>query len=69
MTMDKMKCPYCGSEDIVCMDGSGTVSRYGKNVMIDIAPEIWLCSECKKSFRVDEFGISDADVETMNRRE
>jgi len=47
----KLKCPYCGSEKVTRMDGSGTVKKYGPDVMIDIAPDIFLCNDCKKEFR------------------
>jgi len=51
--MNEIKCPKCGSKNISCMDGSGVVLKYGKNVMLDIAPEIWLCKDCKESFRLE----------------
>jgi transcription elongation factor Elf1 len=61
MTMDsnltlnkKAKCPKCGSENVVCLDGSGAVSKYGRGVMIDIAPDMWLCRDCKASFRIED---------------
>ena len=61
MTMDsnltlnkKVKCPKCGSENVVCLDGSGAISKYGDNVMIDIAPDVWLCQDCKESFRIED---------------
>ena len=60
MTMDsnlmlykKVKCPKCGSENVVCLDGSGAISKYGDNVMIDIAPDMWFCQDCKESFRIE----------------
>jgi len=49
-----VRCPKCKSENVICMDGSGAVSKYGRNVMIDIAPDMWLCSDCKESFRLEE---------------
>ena len=33
---EKLKCPYCGSENLTRMDGSGTVKKYGNDVMIDM---------------------------------
>ena len=61
MTMDsnltlnkKAKCPKCGSENVVCLDGSGAVSKYGRGVMIDIAPDVWQCTDCKESFRIED---------------
>lgn len=48
---EKLKCPYCGSENLLRMDGYGSMSKYGRNVMIDIAPDIILCKDCKKEFR------------------
>ena len=61
MTMDsnltlnkKVKCPKCESENVICLDGSGAVSKYGDNVMIDIAPDMWLCQDCKESFRIED---------------
>ena len=60
MTMDsnwalnkKVKCPKCESENVVCLDGNGAVSKYGDNVMIDIAPDMWFCQDCKESFRIE----------------
>lgn len=52
--MNEIKCPKCKSKNVICMDGSGAVSKYGNNVMIDIAPDIWLCNDCKEMFRVEE---------------
>ena len=37
------------------MDGSGTVKKYGNDVMVDIAPDIVYCSDCKKDFRAPFF--------------
>ena len=54
MSDKKVKCPKCGSENVVCLDGSGAVSKYGDNVMIDIAPDMWLCQDCKESFRIED---------------
>ena len=48
---EKLKCPYCGSENIVRADGKGSVKKYGPNVMIEIAPEILHCKACGKDFR------------------
>ena len=50
----KIKCPKCGSENVVCLDGGGAISKYGDNVMIDIAPDVWQCTDCKELFR-DEY--------------
>ena len=52
--MNEIKCPKCGSKNVICMDGSGAVSKYGSNVMIDIAPDMWICDDCKEMFRVEE---------------
>lgn len=49
-----IKCPKCGSTNVTCMDGAGAVSKYGRDVMIDIAPEMWLCNDCMESFRVGQ---------------
>ena len=49
-----IKCPKCGSTNVTCMDGAGAVSKYGRNVMIDIAFDMWLCGDCGESFRSDE---------------
>ena len=54
----KVKCPKCGSENVICMDGSGAVSKYGSNVMIDIAPDMWLCQDCKELFCLEELDNS-----------
>ena len=51
MLNKKIKCPKCGSENVVCLDGGGAISKYGDNVMIDIAPDMWLCTDCKELFR------------------
>lgn len=50
----KLKCPKCGSTDVFCMNGAGAIEKYGYNVMLDIAPEMWLCNVCKESFRLEE---------------
>ena len=62
MTMDsnltlnkKVNCPKCGSENAICLDGGGAISKYGDNVMIDIAPDMWLCQDCKESFHIEYF--------------
>lgn len=47
---EKLKCPYCGSENLTRMDGSGATKKYGYGVMIDIAPDVVLCNDCKKDF-------------------
>ncbi len=52
--MNNIKCPKCQSENVICMDGNGTVSKYGRDVMIDIAPDMWLCKDCKETFRIDD---------------
>ena len=52
---EKLKCPYCGSENVIRMDGAGVVKKYGPNVMIDIAPEFVYCNDCKKEFKDDIF--------------
>ena len=54
MLNKKIKCPKCGSENVVCLDGRDAVSKYGDNVMIDIAPDMWLCQDCKESFRIED---------------
>ena len=53
MSDKKVKCPKCGSENVVCLDGSGAVSKYGDNAMIDIAPDMWQCTDCKECFRIN----------------
>ena len=45
---DKLKCPYCGSENVTRMDGSDTIKEHGPNVMVDIAPEVVHCNDCNK---------------------
>lgn len=52
--MNEIKCPRCGSKNVSCMDGSGMVSKYGSNVMIDIAPDMWLCQDCRECFRIED---------------
>ena len=54
MSDKKVKCPKCESENVICLDDSGAVSKYGDNVMIDIAPDMWLCQDCKESFRIED---------------
>lgn len=36
------------------MDGANAIEKYGYNVMLDIAPDMWLCNVCKESFRLEE---------------
>jgi len=50
---NKVKCPKCKSENVVCLDGGGAISKYGDNVMIDIAPDVWQCTDCKEGFRIE----------------
>lgn len=57
MTMDsnltlnkKVKCPKCGSENVICLDGNGAVSKYGDNVMIDIAPICGFVKIARRAF-------------------
>ena len=52
--VDLKECPKCKSENIIRMDGSGAVSKYGSNIMIDIAPDMWLCQDCKESFSMED---------------
>lgn len=52
---ERLKCPYCGSENVTRMDGSGAVKKYGKDVMIDIAPDFVYCNNCKKDFKAPYF--------------
>ena len=66
---EKLECPYCGSEDVIRMDGSGTVKKYGPGVMIDIAPEIVHCNTCQKDFRVDLFTDINIDDEKKYLKE
>ena len=54
MSDKKVKCPKCESENVICFDGGGAISKYGDNVMIDIAPDMWLCQDCKESFRIED---------------
>ncbi len=55
----EVRCPKCKSVNVICMDGSGAVSKYGSNVMIDIAPDMWLCKDCKESFRLEDTDNSE----------
>ena len=41
---DKLKCPYCGSENVTRMDGSDTIKEHGQNFLVDIAPEVVHCT-------------------------
>ncbi|MBR2966883.1 MAG: hypothetical protein IKC52_05410 [Clostridia bacterium] len=50
-----LKCPYCGSTNVTRMDGSGVVSKLGKRVMVDIAPDIVLCNDCHQDFSAPLF--------------
>lgn len=52
---EKLKCPYCGSENVTRMDGGGAVKRFGPGVMIDIAPEFIICNDCKGEFKDNLF--------------
>ena len=49
-----MRCPKCGSLNLICMDGLGATTKYGAQVLIDIAPNMWLCEKCKRSFSYEE---------------
>ena len=53
MSDKKVKCPKCESENVTCLDGGGAIAKYGDNVMIDIAPDMWQCTDCKESFRIN----------------
>ena len=59
--MEKLKCPYCGSENVTRMDGSDTYKKLGPSVMIDIAPEMVLCNDCQQDFRAELF--DDLEIE------
>ena len=50
---DKLKCPYCGSENVMRMDGANTLKKYGPNVMIDVAPEMVHCNDCGEDFKAE----------------
>lgn len=52
---DKLKCPYCGSENVTRMDGSDTIKEHGPNVMVDIAPEVVHCNDCGGDFKGELF--------------
>ena len=58
---DKLKCPYCGSENVTRMDGSDTIKEHGPNVMVDIAPEVVHCNDCNKEFKDGPFKDIDID--------
>jgi len=66
---EKVKCPYCGSENVVRMDGSGTVKKYGPGVMIDIAPDILHCNDCKKEFRDNMFDDLTMDEALLEQKD
>ena len=65
----KLKCPYCGSENVKRMDGSGTVKKYGPGVMIDIAPDILQCIDCKKEFRDNVFDDLTMDEALLEQKD
>ena len=65
---EKLKCPYCGSENVKRMDGSGALKKYGPGVMIDIAPDIFLCNDCKKEFRDDLFDDLTMDEALLEQK-
>ena len=50
--MKEVKCPKCGSKNVVCMDGLGARKKYGANILLDICPEMWICEDCGESFRL-----------------
>ncbi len=58
---EKMKCPFCGSYDTVCMDGVGMTDTVGKNIVTEICPEMFLCKSCGETFRADIFGEWEAE--------
>lgn len=58
---EKIKCPYCESENVTRMDGFKTTTKYGPNIMIDIAPEIVHCNDCSKDFKVKLFENIEID--------
>lgn len=53
--MEKLKCPYCGSENLTRMDGIDASNKLGARVMIDIAPDILHCNDCNQYFRDELF--------------
>ena len=67
--MKEIKCPKCGSTNIKCMDGSGAVSQYGSNIMIDIAPDMWLCSDCKENFAIDDTDNNENKIKLQKIQE
>ena len=77
---EKHRCPYCGSESVIRMDGSGTLARFGGDVMVDIAPETVHCSACKQDFKVplldgwavdteQEFGRGSQNVKSTHKED
>ncbi len=60
--MGKIKCPECGSTDIICFDGNSSLSASGCDVMIDIAPDMWRCNKCNEMFRIDMDSYFENDV-------
>lgn len=64
--VNHVKCPNCGSLNVSCMDGTGAVSKYGRNVMLDIAPEIWICNDCRTSFQLFELMEGGSQNEAEN---
>ena len=64
---EKLKCPFCGSENVIRMDGSGIVQKYGPTVMIDIAPEIVHCNDCNNDFKDDIFDNVEIDEKEANK--
>lgn len=60
---EKLKCPYCDSENVIRMNGGGAVKKFGANAMVEIAPAIIHCNDCGKDFRdawFDDLTMDDA---------
>lgn len=59
--MAEIRCPECGSTDVICFDGNGGLSEYGCEVMTDIAPEMYRCGNCGEIFRIDTDSFFESD--------
>ena len=66
---EKLRCPYCGSENVTRMDGRGAIAKLGGSVTLDIAPDFLLCNDCKKTFQDRLFDDLTSDEAVLAQEE